>query len=269
MRSGQLGGAGARGLANARKARAKATQEKGAGSSGDRRKASPGKPKPSTTASAAPRRLPPEARRAQILQVAAALFVERPYDAIGIADVANGAGITQGLLYHYFESKERLFAAAVEASARELLRACLPDQSLPLPEQFELGVRGYLDFVEAHRVAYSNLFHGPAATEPELQRVADGTRQAIIEHVVGVMGLSEHEIPATRLSLRGYIGYAESAILQWVDTESVPRATLERLIFAVIITALRMGLQSDPDVPLRPDELAEFEHAYKRHFHLP
>lgn len=224
----------------------------------------PSRPAPERSA-----RLLPAERRAQLLSVSEALFTARPYNEIGIADVAREAGITQGLLYHYFPGKEALFAAVIETHADQLLAACLPDRDRPIPEQFELGMKGYLDYVEAHRLSYYNLFRGPASSEPDFQRIADRTRAAIIDHVIGVMGLSELSIPATRISLRGYIGYVENAILDWLEHESIPRATLERMIFAVIITALRMGLEADHDVPLTPPQLAQFEAEFKLHFGLP
>jgi AcrR family transcriptional regulator len=215
------------------------------------------------------KRLSPVERRAQLLRLVEELFTQRPYAQITILDVARAANVTQGLVYHYFESKEALFEAAVEASAAELLRACMSDRALPIPRQFELGLQGYLDHVEVHRIAYLNLFRGPAAVEPTFKAIADRTRQAIVDYIVDGMGLSNRHIPATRLSLRGYVGYVENAILEWLEHPGVPRSVLERMIFAVVITALRMGLASDKDVPLSPAQWLDFELAYKRHFGLP
>lgn len=214
-------------------------------------------------------RLLPAERRAQLLSVTETLFSDRPYNEIGIADVARAAGITQGLLYHYFPGKEALFAAIIEAHAADLLARALPERDAPIHVQFEQGVKGYVDYVQAHRASYFNLFRGPASSEPFFQRIADRTRQAIIDHIVSVMGLSDLAIPATRISLRGYIGYVENAILDWLERDNVPRATLERMIFAVIVAALRIGLEADDDVPLTAADLAAFEADFKRHFALP
>lgn len=215
------------------------------------------------------RRLEPDARRTQILEVVEKLFRKGSYAEIGVADVARAAGITQGLLYHYYPTKEALFAAAVGRRANDLLLACLPDATLPVPEQFERGIKGYLDFVEAHSVLYVNLFRGPAASETHLMRIAEQTRHSIIDFIITSLGLADHALPATRLSLLGYLGYTETSILAWLENRSVPRATLERLIFAVIIVALRMGLAADDDMPLSAAQLMELERSYKRHFALP
>src|SRR3954465_9716936 len=52
-----------------------------------------------------------------------------------MAEVARAAGISKGLLYHYFPSKRDLFVATLEAAAAELREITEPDPSLPIPEQ--------------------------------------------------------------------------------------------------------------------------------------
>jgi AcrR family transcriptional regulator len=53
-------------------------------------------------------------RRAQLLETALALFAEKGLDATTMRDLAEAAGVAQGLVYHYFRSKEELFYAVVE-----------------------------------------------------------------------------------------------------------------------------------------------------------
>ena len=118
------------------------------------------------------KRLSPAERRAQIVDVTERLFATHAYSEVSVPDVARAAGITPGLVYHYFPTKEALFLAAYEVRARELLLFCEPEPRLPFEEQVHRGVRGYLDFVEAHGQAYLNLFHGPAVAG----RVACGAR---------------------------------------------------------------------------------------------
>jgi AcrR family transcriptional regulator len=198
------------------------------------------------------KRLSPQERRAQLMAIAEDLFQTRPYGEIGVAEVARAAGITHGLIYHYFASKEALFIAVCEERARELLEASLPDRSLPLPEQAVQGIRGYLDFVEAHRLSYLNLFRGPNANQGEFWRICEETRFKIVDAFFEAMGIAALPLPATRLSLRGYLGFAESVVLDWLEKQTVSRAALEHMIGAVVGTALRAGLSLDL-VPLPPE----------------
>jgi len=55
--------------------------------------------------------------RQTVINVASRLFRERGFDGIGLKDLMEGAGLTQGAFYKQFASKEDL---AVEASRRAL-----------------------------------------------------------------------------------------------------------------------------------------------------
>ena len=55
-----------------------------------------------------------EERRAQLVDTALRLFAEKGFERTTIKDLAEAAGVAQGLFYHYFESKEALLFAAVD-----------------------------------------------------------------------------------------------------------------------------------------------------------
>ncbi|MEV6595678.1 TetR family transcriptional regulator [Actinoplanes sp. NPDC051346] len=54
----------------------------------------------------------------RIRDVAAALFAERGYAAVGLEEVAAAAGVTRGAVYHHYRNKQHLFEA-VAAAAQE------------------------------------------------------------------------------------------------------------------------------------------------------
>lgn len=55
-----------------------------------------------------------EERRNQLIDVALELFGQRGIEATRVSDIAQAAGVAQGLLYHYFPSKDALLSAIVE-----------------------------------------------------------------------------------------------------------------------------------------------------------
>ena len=62
-------------------------------------------------------------RRDQILDAAAAAFARRGFHATTVANIAEEAGISHGLLYRYFSGKEGLVIAIVERTTGELAEA--------------------------------------------------------------------------------------------------------------------------------------------------
>jgi TetR/AcrR family transcriptional regulator len=61
--------------------------------------------------------------RTNILDCALALFADRGYDAVGIQEIVDAAGITKPTLYHYFGSKRGLIDALLAEHFRPLHRA--------------------------------------------------------------------------------------------------------------------------------------------------
>ena len=70
-------------------------------------------------------------RREQILSAALLLFSTKGLSATKIADIAAKAGVSQGLLYHYFSSKEEMFTNLIRSAFEKLNTACQMLETLP------------------------------------------------------------------------------------------------------------------------------------------
>jgi len=78
-----------------------------------------------------------EDRRAQIIEAARRVFAKKGFSGASNKDIAQEAGITPGLIYHYFESKEALLKAIFdEHSPRRVIRTIPPEMLEQPPEQF-------------------------------------------------------------------------------------------------------------------------------------
>ena len=61
-----------------------------------------------------------EERRRQILDAALTVFSQKGFHAANVSDVAAEAGVSQGTIYWYFDSKDELFQAALLSSFIDL-----------------------------------------------------------------------------------------------------------------------------------------------------
>lgn len=61
----------------------------------------------------------PDIRRAELLDRAAALFIQHGYDNVSLNDLIADAGVSKGAFYHWFPSKDALIAALAQRSAQE------------------------------------------------------------------------------------------------------------------------------------------------------
>ena len=87
-----------------------------------------------------------EERRAQILSHALRLFATRGLAATKITDIAAAAGVSQGLIYHYFSSKEEIFTELIRHAYEGINRAARYLESLPdsPAQKVRLAIEGLL-----------------------------------------------------------------------------------------------------------------------------
>ena len=86
-------------------------------------------------------------RREDILQASLHLFAEKGFHGTSMRDIARSADITEGLIYHYFESKRDLFRAIIEEHSFLPLLRTLPELAgqLDLRGLLIVLARGFFD----------------------------------------------------------------------------------------------------------------------------
>jgi len=78
---------------------------------------------------------PNEARRLQLIRVAARLFREKGYERTTVRDLAAAVGLQSGSLFHHFDTKEAiLFAVIEEAMETSIRRLDESTRSTPDPK---------------------------------------------------------------------------------------------------------------------------------------
>ena len=160
-----------------------------------------------------------DARREQLLDVALDLFSSQGFDATSTQQIATAAGVTQGLVFHYFGSKAGLYEQIVrETLDRLATRIIAADAARPPNTSARDRVRAtllvYLDHIASHPRAWAS-----PLVDGEEPREAMALRRAAQQGYV--VGLREILAPseATRhdYALRGYFGFLEFACLAWVE----------------------------------------------------
>ncbi len=98
-----------------------------------------------------------------LLAAARELFTERGYADVGVAELAQRAGVTTGAVYHHFGSKRGLFRALLEAVHEEVAEsiAAAADGLSPW-DQLVAGCEAFLRASTAPDVQRIMLVDGPA-----------------------------------------------------------------------------------------------------------
>jgi AcrR family transcriptional regulator len=122
-----------------------------------------------------------EDRREQIMEAALRVFAKKGYTRTSNKDIAREAGITPGLIYHYFESKDALLKAIfADRSPLRLVRS-FPEQLLELPPeaflrflvQQMLSVVEDEKFMQLLRIYLPEVIYNPEAAPQGIAAIAE------------------------------------------------------------------------------------------------
>jgi len=206
----------------------------------------PGRAARSARGDARPRRrirLDNDQRRAQLLALARRAFSDRAYDEVSIGDLARGAGISKGLLYHYFPTKRDLYVAGLREIADELVDAVIHvAEDLPPIDRLRAAVDAYLEHVARQSRAFVALMRGGIGSDPEVAAVVDSVRTRVFDNLASGSSLATALAGDPRLetAVRGWIGFVEAASIDWCANPRLSRRELCELMTAVLREILRV-----------------------------
>lgn len=180
-------------------------------------------------------RLTPEQRRAQLLDLGVQLLATRSLDELSIDLLAEEAGISRGLLYHYFGNKHAFHEAVVRRAADELVAQTAPPADGEPLERVLASVTAYVDYVVANHEGYLSLVKGAAGGNESIRGIYEQTRSDMGDRV-----FREHpegdivpDTPANRLVVRGWTAMTEELVLSWIaDPNGVTRDQLVAILVA-------------------------------------
>jgi AcrR family transcriptional regulator len=133
------------------------------------------------------RRLSPDDRRNELLALGAEVFGQRPYDEVRIDEIAERAGVSRALMYHYFPDKRTFFAAVVRAEGDRLFEATStpPDSAQNLFDQVREGVLAYVRYDEEHPHGAWAAYIGMGSSDPVLRGIEDVDNDRQANRIIG------------------------------------------------------------------------------------
>lgn len=194
------------------------------------------------------RRLPVDDRRHELMQACLHLIGTRPWDEVSMAEIAAAAGVSKPLLYHYFSTKSDLYLAAIRSAADELSEATRPDPALPVRPRLLEALEAHLDWIDEHALAYRAILQGGISSDRNVHGIVEDSRADVVSRLAEAFEFVDLT-PGQRIALRGWVGFLESACLDWLVARDITKPHLVRLLAASISGALRAA-QVDP----RPTE---------------
>ncbi|MEV6170628.1 TetR/AcrR family transcriptional regulator [Streptomyces sp. NPDC051954] len=192
------------------------------------------------------RRLSTEERRDQLLAVGARLFSDSPYDDVWIERVAEIAGVSRGLLYHYFPTKRDFFAAVVERESERMLRLTAAVPGVPVREQLAASLDAYLEYIQTHAHGFRAFHRADAAGDQAVHTIYHRYLRAHERQILAVLAEDPEFGPVTRarpdiqLAVRGWLAFTTSVCLEWLRDSDLSREQVRDLCARALLGVLTL-----------------------------
>lgn len=132
----------------------------------------------------------PEVRRAELVRAAATLFAERGVSDTAVSDIVKAVGVAQGTFYLYFESKDAIVCAVVEAFVDDMIAyigGSLSDSQSSAIEKVDAIVTALLEMHdEPYEVELMNVLHRPENREIH-DRLMHGMGLRLLPHITAIL----------------------------------------------------------------------------------
>lgn len=161
--------------------------------------------------------------------------------ALSVREIAAAVGVSEGLLYHYFPTKESLVVAAVQRAADALVRA-LDDATGGAPwEALNAGLAAYLDHVQRDPVGWKAVL---SARGGDLASIGDAVERHSRRLLLASLGVRS-PTPTLTAALDGWAAYERATCLTWLDQPGLSRGTVEDLLESSFVAALQAAGRHD------------------------
>jgi AcrR family transcriptional regulator len=188
-------------------------------------------------------RLSSDERREHLLHVGVELVGRHGTADISIEEIARAAGVSKGLLYHYFPTKTDFFVAVLARSQAEMDETAVRDPELTALEQFDRNLDGFLGFVDAHAEGYLAVVNA-RGREPRVQELVEERRQRRVDELVTLAAVLEGiprdaaRTPLLVAAIEGWIGFTEGVIVRWLRDRELSKDEVHELLREVFLQVL-------------------------------
>jgi len=124
--------------------------------------------------------------RENIEKIALELFAIKGYHATSISQIAEKAGISKGLLYNYYNSKEHLLDSVIMKVYDEIMRIVQMAENLPAEKQIEQMIIQTIDHLKKNTTfwrLYLFLVH-QSDVQKKLEALYEKMRDEYMEYIV-------------------------------------------------------------------------------------
>lgn len=184
-------------------------------------------------------RLGVEERRRRLLALGLELFSTRPFEDVCVEGIAARAGVSRGLLYHYFPTKRDFFIAVTREAAAEVAALTEPDPALPPVERIHVALDEFLAYAECHVHGFLATYRGQLSADVEVRRVVGAARSRQSRRILDAVAPGRERPALLQLAVRGWLALAQEVVATWLESGHPSRADVHALLLRSLLGAVQ------------------------------
>ena len=166
------------------------------------------------------------------------LFSTQAYEDVRIDELADRAGISRGLMYHYFPTKKDFYVAVSRAAADEIREVTEPDPALPPAERVRAAVDAYLQKALDRSHGFLTAYRGSIAGDPDVRAIVEEARELQARRILAAFVPTGHPPDILWLAARGWIALVQDVTALWLHEQRPGRAQVRDMLVGALEGAL-------------------------------
>ena len=205
------------------------------------------------------RRLSRRERHAQLVMMGLRLLETVPFHALSMDDVAERAGVSRSLLFHYFPTKLDYLTAVVAAAADHVLVLTQVPESTSAGDRTRAIVTALVRYIQRRRDNYVAVLRSGRSVDPLLEQVVDGMHRTISLRILDSIGIPDPD-PMAQVLTRAWLAGAEELALLGEESglpqEFVVDSALTTLVAVAALPVFGSGIPASPENVEKTPDLA-------------
>jgi AcrR family transcriptional regulator len=175
-------------------------------------------------------------------------FSTKAYGEVWVEQIAEAAGVSRGLLYHYFPNKRDFYVAVTRRAVEEAGQLTEPDPELQPDRRLEAGIHAFLRYAEEHSQGFLTAYRGSLAGDAEVREIVEQARRRQGMRILTTVAGPDEPPPLLRQAIRGWIALAQNMTAEWLESREVPRETMQEMFTKSLAATITAAAEADPDV---------------------
>ena len=193
-------------------------------------------------------RMTGQQRRAQLLDVARALFAKKGFDATSIEEIASKAGVSKPIVYEHFGGKEGMYAVIVDREVQRLLDHITAALVGTTPKELlEQAAAAFLSYIESEPDGFTILVRDSpvASSTGTLASVISDIATQVEYILVGEFKQRGFDVKLAPLYSQALVGMVALVGQWWLETGKPDSNTVAAHLVNLAWNGLR-GLEKKP-----------------------